>query len=231
LRVLTGQAATGAALVTLNFSDTIPEISPLPEWGLPTDWMQRRPDVRAAFLRLEAAEQRAIAASLDRLPALRLSGSVFTQALEWGDLFSEWLQSISASASQTIFAGGRKQASLKLAEAQAEERWQAYRKAVLQAGKEILDALDSEKRQREYRNHLQQQALAARSALDLARDRYANGAADFLRVLNAEQSWQQLELSLIESRRNDWVIRGQLLRALGDGAENPLALSHERNSK
>ncbi len=247
LRILTGLSALPAAAATgrgadgaapqsfapqpfappgataADARDTLPEPAPLPDLGIPSDWLQRRPDVRAAYLRLEASEQRAIAASLDRLPSLRLSGSLFTQALEWSDLFSEWLQSVSASASQTVFAGGRKQAALKLAEAQAEERWQAYRKAALQAGKEILDALDGERRQQEYRRHLEAQAQAAHSALDLARDRYANGAADFLRVLNAEQSWQQLELSLIEARRNRLTLRRQLLRALGDGAQEPLA--------
>ncbi|MFP4597683.1 MAG: efflux transporter outer membrane subunit [Persicimonas sp.] len=212
LAVLVGRSP--AAEVELD-RQRLPELAPVPDPGVPADLVGRRPDVRAAFLRIGAADERVEAAVAERLPQIQLSADLSVQANEIANLFEQLLWSVSASLSQPIFQGGRITAQIDQAEAVARESVFNYAQTLLTAMREVQDALILEDRQREFTESLAKQVDSAQSALELARDRYRLGAFDYLRVLDAIGALQQAEQSLLDARRQRLSTRVRLCRALG----------------
>lgn len=212
LAVLLGEAPTNGPTVT---TEELPELPELPAAGIPAELLERRPDVRSALLRLESADARTAAAARDKLPSLRLSASVFLQAQELGNLLDEVFWSIAGTLTQTVFAGGRKDAEQERAEAAAKERLYAYANAVVRAIADVENAIVQEATQDQFLEHLEAQYKNAQVALDLARQRYRSGTLDYLRVLTALQSLQQIEQSLVDARQAQLSTRVSLCRALG----------------
>jgi outer membrane protein TolC len=194
-------------------------VPPLPYPGVPAELVARRPDIQAAFLRLRADDKRTAAAVADLFPKIRLSASMFFQERELANLFDKLLWSLAGLVSQPLFDGGRRFAEIDRAEAAAQEQLVVYGQTVLLALREVQDALVSEARQAEFVRSLEAQLESARQALELSRDRYRQGAVDFLRVLTALQTMQQIEQNLVEARRKQFSNRIQLCRALGGGIE------------
>ncbi|QDG54210.1 efflux transporter outer membrane subunit [Persicimonas caeni] len=193
----------------------LPELAPIPDPGVPADLLERRPDLRAAKLRLMAADERLEAAVAERLPSLQLSLSLSLQATEIAELFEQLLYSASAGLSQPIFQGGRINAQIDQAEGVAEEALLNYAQTLLTALRETQDALIRENRQQEFVESLQKQLESAERALDLARDRYRLGVLDYLRVLDTIQALQRTQQTLLDARRQQLSTRVQLCRALG----------------
>ncbi|MCK4507316.1 MAG: TolC family protein, partial [Desulfuromonadales bacterium] len=94
LAVLLGVAPDQAPQITVN---KLGELPPLPVTGLQSSLLERRPDVRAAWLQLEAADQRVAAAVADRFPRLSLTGRANTTDEQIEDLFDDWLASLAAN--------------------------------------------------------------------------------------------------------------------------------------
>ncbi len=200
----------------LNLQRTqLPKLAPLPNPGVPADLITRRPDVRAAMLRVKAADKRTEAAVAERLPDLQLSANLSVQANEIAKLFDQLLWSASASLSQPIFQGGRLTAQIDQAEATAKEALLSYAQALLTAMREVQDALINEKQQAAFVDSLQKQVNSAERALELARERYRQGDLDYLRVLATIQSLEQTQQSLLDARRQRLSTRVSLCRALG----------------
>ena len=216
LAVLVGAPPSEA----LGAIDDRAELPPLPEppaTGLPADLLDRRPDVRAARRRVEAADYRVAAAIADRLPSLSLTGSAGFQSRSFTDLLTTPIWSLAASLGQVIFAGGRLDAEVDRAEAVRRELTAAYGQALLEALFEVEAALAQERQQRVYIEEREQELETARAALNEARHRYRQGLSDFLPVLTALQSVQALELELLAAERQALSFRLQLYRALGGG--------------
>lgn len=212
LAVLLGRAPSeGPAVSTAE----LPELPTLPSAGVPGELLEQRPDVRSAYLRLESADSRTAAAARDKLPALRLSASLFLQATDITELLDTVFWSIAGTLTQTVFQGGRKDAVQEQAEAAAKERLYAYAKTVVTAISEVENAMVSEASQERFLERLEQQEKHAEVALELARDRYRSGTLDYLRVLTALQSLQQIQQSMVDARRQQLSNRVQLCRALG----------------
>ena len=215
LAVLIGQAP-GPALGGTR--DSLPDLPVLPGAGIPAELLDRRPDVRAARLRAEAADYDVAAAVADRLPSLRLSGSVGKQSGEIGDFFSTpTVWSLLSSIVGPLFDGGRRKAEVDRNEAVVKERLALYGHALLQAIAEVDSALVQERQQLAHIKELEQQLKVANAALDDARQRYREGLAKqgFLQVLSALQTQQRSELGLLLARRQVLSHRIQLCRALG----------------
>jgi outer membrane protein TolC len=185
--------------------------------GVPADLFEHRPDVRAARLRLEAADARAAAAVLDFLPSLRLSGNLFSTASEIANLFEQWLWNLSASLSQPVFQGGRLLGSMQQADAAARVEYYNYINTSLTALREVRDALVLIRTQETFLESLAEQEDAAQKALRLSRERYAQGALPYLQVLTSLQSLQRIQQNLIEARRQLLAYHVQLYRAVGGG--------------
>ena len=214
--ILLGQPPTAKAAPANGALPALPE---LPATGLPADLVQRRPDVRAAFLRLGAASQAVAAAVADRFPTVSLAATAETADTNVRDLFGNWLASLAANLAAPILDGGRRAAEVDRARAVAAERLHAYAQAILTSLQEVEDALVQEQRQREFLASLERQLdLASKSAAQ-TRDRYIKGAEDYLRVLTSLQSYQRLPRSVLAARRELIEFRIDLYRALGGGWE------------
>ncbi len=204
--------------VDLGLTQTeIPDVGRLPALGLPADLLANRPDVRAAGMRLTAAQWRVAAARANRLPALRLTAAAQTGPSELDLLFDTWLLSLAANLTSPIFDGGRRAAEVDQNQAQADENLWTYRQAVLTAIKEVEDALASETRQREHISGLESVMVAARNGLKEAIGRYRRGLSDYLPVLTQLIVVQDLERDLIRQQEALVRYRIGLHRALGGG--------------
>ncbi len=195
----------------------LPAPPPPPLTGLPADLLRQRPDVAAAYERLTAADDRWAAAVANRLPTLRLTGGAGTQARELSGLFDEILWNVAAGLTAPLLDGGRREAEAERARAACDEAWHAWRQAILQAVREVEDALAAEERMRELAQRLDEQRAAAAATLNEARESYRHGLTDYLAVLSALDRLQQTERARVSARRQWLSARVQLHRALGGG--------------
>jgi NodT family efflux transporter outer membrane factor (OMF) lipoprotein len=189
--------------------------------GIPSELARRRPDIRAAEDQLHAATATIGVAVGDFYPSVQLNGTVGFDALDIRNLYkSSSLQyNFGPSVSLPIFAGGRLRSTLELREAQQQEAAIAYRKTVLQAWHDVVNALVAHRLEQSRRLRLRSQAEHSRAALGLARTRYNDGVADFLTVLDAERSLLQAEQQYATSTTNVSLDLVQLFKALGGGWE------------
>lgn len=215
LAVLLGATPEQAKTLFTVEGLTLPTLNTIPEVGVPADLLERRPDLRAASLRLEAANKRIAVAVRERLPTLQLSLSTFLQALELANLVNDVFWSVAGAATQPLFDGGRRRQEVVRAEAAQKEVFYTYANTLLTALNEVQSALVSEHYQAQFIEDLQQQHQIAETSLTLSRERYQRGNFDFLRVLTALQSLQQIEQSMVDAQRLQLTNRVQLCRALG----------------
>ena len=192
-----------------------PELGAIPDTGLPADLLANRPDVRAAGLRLYAADWSVSAARADRLPAIRLTAATSVDGDQVSTLFDNWLTNLAGSLTGPVFDGGRRRAEVDRTRAVVEERLQQYRQTVFTAIKEVEDALVQEEKQREHLRELKKELSFARQGLDEARVRYIKGLSDYLPVLTELQAEQRLEHDLIQKEAQLIVYRISLHRSLG----------------
>lgn len=202
-------------------ADTLPDPDPRPSAGLPADLLARRPDIRAAGLRLRAADQRVAAARADRLPALRITAGAQYESGELDSLFDNWILNLSANLVGPVFDAGRRRAEVDRSVAVADERLAAYRGAVYRAVQEVEDALVREDKQIEHVAGVKRQTDVASKALDEAQMRYRNGLNDYLPVLTQILAVQRLERDLISKTAEAYLFRVALCRALGGAWMDP----------
>jgi NodT family efflux transporter outer membrane factor (OMF) lipoprotein len=192
-----------------------PDAGPLPDYGIPADLLARRPDVRTAGLLLQAADWRVSAARADRLPALTLNAGFSFNGDEFDMIFDNWVATLASSVTGPIFDAGRRRAEVDRTRAVVDERLNAYRLTVLTAVAEVENALVQIDRQEAFIKALREQYVAARNTHEEALNRYRKGLSDYLPVLSALTTAQNLERSVIESEHDLLVLRVQLHLALG----------------
>jgi len=215
LNLLLGREPTA----TVNDGGTLAQLPPLPETGVPAELLLRRPDVKSAQKRLEAADHRVAVAIADMFPTLSITLSAQDTEEEFESLFDNWIRNIAINLVAPIFDAGRRKAEVERTKAASHEALYNFEKTVLTAAREVEDALTKERHQREYMERLSDQLVSARDALELSRQRYLNGSADYLRVLVNLQSVQSLEKRELEAERTLISYRIDLYRALGGGFE------------
>jgi hypothetical protein len=126
---------------------------------------------------------------------------------------------VGPSVSLPIFSGGRLRSTLELREAQQQEAATTYRKTVLQAWHDVVNALVAHRLEQNRRARLRSQADHSRAALELARARYNDGVTEFLNVLDAERSLLDADQQYAASTTNVSLDLVQLFKALGGGWE------------
>ncbi|OEU61230.1 MAG: hypothetical protein BA867_11340 [Desulfobacterales bacterium S5133MH16] len=200
----------------LNISrEDLPKPIEIPATGLPADLLSARPDLRAAGMRLWAADWQVSAARADRLPAISLTAQARYGESDMDVLFDNWLLSLAGNLTAPIFDGKRRAAEVDRSLAIVDEKVSAYRRTVLTAIKEVEDALVSESKQREHIKGLERVMATARKALKEAGNRYRKGLTDYLPVLTQLLKVQGLERNLIQQQANLLGARISLYRALG----------------
>ena len=212
LAVLMGRA--GAGNLTISQA-ALPELIPLPATGLPADLLAARPDVRAAGLRLHAADWQVSAARADRLPAITLSADAAFSSDALDLLFSNWIATLAASITGPLFDAGDRSAEVDRTRAVADGYLTAYARTVAEAVQEVEDGMIAEKRQNQYIALLEDQLKASRMALKDALIQYMNGQNNYLDYLTAWTSVQDLERQLVDEQAALIKNRVTLYRAIG----------------
>ena len=198
LSILIGTAPTTAWQDRDIDFPTLPE---LPDAGVPADVLWRRPDVRGAFQKVQAADHRLAVAITDQYPRLSLSGSIGTSAPSIHDLFDDWMANLIANAFQPLFDAGSRKAEVKRQEAAVSESLHRWEQSILNALAEVEDTLVQEQQQRKAFENLTYQLKLARQTFERNRQRYIKGQSDYIRVLESLQSLQSLERNVITSHR------------------------------
>lgn len=196
-------------------SAALPSLGIPPATGLPADVLKNRPDVRAAQLRLVAADYRVGVAIADQYPALRLTAGTGLQSTDIAEFITSWVWNLLANLVAPLFDGGRRAAEVERNQAVLTDLVHAYGSVILKALKEVDDALVQEHHQRRYVGRLTSQAKLADSTLGEARVRYLEGGGDYLSVLNALAAKQSIELAQLGAQRTLLTYRVAVYRALG----------------
>ncbi|HXJ58973.1 MAG TPA: efflux transporter outer membrane subunit [Verrucomicrobiae bacterium] len=210
-----GSIPRTATLVAQEFPVEIPV-------GLPSDLLERRPDIRLAEQRVRQANAEIGAAVGDFFPRVGLTAFYGGASPELHNLTSTsantW--SLAASAAGPLFTGGRLTGRYREAKAASEEAKLQYQDTALIAFREVSDALISRRRYEEGRVEQAQAVEAGRQAVELASVRYKEGKASYYEVLEAQQQLFPAEntLSRLEVARRLALV--QLYKALGGGWEN-----------
>ncbi len=214
LAILTGQPPTRK--VARRISELrLPKS--LPATGLPAELVQRRPDIRKAYFFILAADRRVSAAIADRFPRITLSAGIEGEADAVRDLLDNYLASMAANFIAPLIDGGARAAEVRRTEAVLSERIDSYGQTILDAFGEVEDALVQERKQREYLKSLEKQLELSGVALRRIRQGYLQGTNDYLRVLDAISTDQELQRTYLAARRALIQQRILLCRALGGG--------------
>jgi len=195
---------------------TLPDSLPL---SLPSQLVEQRPDIRQAEETLHAATAQVGVAIAGMLPQVSLTANLGSEGLKSDQLFKSTfgLWGLGTNVTQTIFDGGALLHKRRAADAALEQAAAQYRSTVILAFQNVADSLRALQWDAESQKAAQASAAAARTAYDLARRQRDLGTISEVTLLNAEQTYQQAELALVQSRANRYSDSAGLLQALGGG--------------
>ncbi|MBK8164819.1 MAG: efflux transporter outer membrane subunit [bacterium] len=229
LEVLAGRYPTGLPLtgVTGDGPPLPAPLAPVPA-GLPSELLDRRPDLLAAEASLAAAVARIGQAKGALFPRLSLTADGGTRSRDIADLFAQGTDawSLVGNLVMPLLNRGATRSQVEVAEARAREAVAAYRGAVLRAFAEVENALDQDLNQQERERHLAASAASARSAVQLAEERYQRGLDGLLTTLESQRRLFTVESSLLAAQRERRVARVELIRALGGSWDADAAIAH-----
>jgi NodT family efflux transporter outer membrane factor (OMF) lipoprotein len=189
--------------------------------GLPGTLVRRRPDVREAEARLHEATAQTGVAVADFYPDVTLNGALTVESFHLSNLFtpSSAVLAVGPSISIPIFEGGRLRGDLTLRESRQREAAIFFQKTVLQAWNEVDDALTAYREAQLRRADIARSVTENQAALQAARQRYSEGAIDFLNVIATLAQLLQSENDLADSDTQVATYLVNLYRALGGGWE------------
>jgi multidrug efflux system outer membrane protein len=221
LAVLLGQPP-GALMDEMSVKRDIPLTPPLVPVGLPSDLLQRRPDVQQAERQLAAATAQIGVAKADLFPKFSLTGNLGLESVDantWFDYASRYW-SAGPTVQWQLFQAGSIIANVHVQNARQEEALNQYQQTVLTALEDTENALTDYAREQVRRESLSHSVDANKQALDLSRQLYKSGLTDFIRVLDSETSLYNTQDSLVQSDQSVSLDLVQLYKALGGGWED-----------
>ena len=215
IAVLTGKAPSELSLARSPLAAEPPAV-PV---GVPSELLERRPDIAAAERRAASANAQIGVARAAYFPSLTLSASGGFQSFSLGQLLGTparfW--SLGADLAQTLFDAGLRRARTEQAVALYDETAAAYRQTVLTGFQEVEDNLAA-LRILEQESVVQAQALAAsRQAVELTLNQYKSGIVSYLNVLTAQTTALANERTAVDLRGRRLAASVVLIRALGGG--------------
>ena len=195
--------------------------------GVPSELVERRPDVRAAEAQLHAATAQVGVAIANLLPQVTITGDAGSSATAMGDLFKGgtgfWM--VGAGLTQTLFEGGTLIHRKRAADAALDQAGALYRSAVLTAFQNVADALHALDADADALSAAARAEQAAQKSLDVVRRQLELGSISYLALVNAEQTYQQAVVSVAQARANRFADTAALYQALG-GSVTPVAAPH-----
>ena len=216
LSFLTGrnpsEIARGLTLTENQVPPTVPA-------GLPSDLIERRPDIRAAENSLEAANLRIDVAKKEFFPRISLTSFLGYESGQLTSLFSgsRNVWTLAGQVTQPIFTGGRLKSNVRLTQAQRDFLLIDYQQTVQGAFREVSDSLIGFRKTREIREQRELLVNTLRDRSRLSYLRYTGGVATLLDALDADRELFEAERSLAVSRRDELLTIVQLYKALGGG--------------
>jgi len=217
LAVLTGHFPRDVVRAEFSLSDlTLPQDLPV---SLPSSLVAQRPDIKAQEAMMRQASAAVGVATANMLPQLTLSGAYGGESLTFASLLTPgsntW--SIAAGITQPLFQGGTLRARRRAAIDTYEQSDAQYRQVVLQAFQNVADtltALDNDAQALKAEND----ALnAAKASLDFIQRQYDDGAANYVSLLTAQQTYQQARLASVRAVASRYTDTVTLFQALGGG--------------
>jgi NodT family efflux transporter outer membrane factor (OMF) lipoprotein len=215
IALLTGESASTFSLPHLALVTNVPAI-PV---GVPSQLLQRRPDIAAAERTMSAANALIGVQTAAYYPSLNLGGEIGLQSAKIGNLFT-WPSkffSVGPSASETILDGGLRRGLIAQYKAQYEADAAAYRQTVLTAFQQTEDSLASVRLLGQQRSEQQNAIASAQRYFDLANVRYRTGIDTFLNVFTAQTSLLTNQQTAVNLRVQQMTNSVQLVEALGGG--------------
>ena len=206
----TGNTATSALAETV-----LPDLPA----GLPSDLLNRRPDIRQAEQQLIAANANIGAARAAFFPRITLSTSIGSASTELSGLFKagSFAWSFAPQLVVPLFDAGRNQANLDAAQVGRDIAVAQYERAVQSAFREVADALAGRATLSEQLRAQQAQAKAEETRTKLADLRYRNGASSYLDVLDAQRSLFTAQQAVVQAQAAERQNRVTLYKVLGGG--------------
>jgi NodT family efflux transporter outer membrane factor (OMF) lipoprotein len=187
--------------------------------SLPSKFVEQRPDVREFSALLHEATAQVGVATANMLPQITLSGSYGGEAVSFSNVFSpaSVVWNVAGSLTQPIFKGGQLTHQRRAAIAAADEAAANYRATVINAFQNVADTLHALKGDADA---LSAEVLADRTAADslkLVQIQYKSGGANYLQVLSAEQTYQNIAIEVVKARAQRYADSAALFQALGGG--------------
>jgi len=187
--------------------------------GLPSELLERRPDVREAEENIVAANAQIGVAKASFFPSLSLTGQGGLESNALHKFISQPSEAWSAafSLSQPVFQGGALRSQLRLARATWQEAVFTYQQTVQNALEQVSNSLIASQKDREFREQQELLTQAAQRTDQLSEVLYKNGGASYLQVLTSETSYFSAELNLVQAQLNERLALVQLYQAFGGG--------------
>jgi NodT family efflux transporter outer membrane factor (OMF) lipoprotein len=194
----------------------LPQELPL---SLPSKLVEQRPDVRQAEENLHVASAQVGIAVANRLPSFALTADAGSMALAFTRMFTNgtgfW--DLAAGVTQPIFEGGTLKHRELAARAAYTEADEQYRSTVLTAFQNVADTLHALGQDAESLRTAVAAKDSAGVTLDLTQKQYQSGYTNYLSLLNAEQTYQQAMINLVQAEANRYADTAALFQALGGG--------------
>jgi multidrug efflux system outer membrane protein len=201
--------------------------------GLPSELLERRPDILQAEQILVSSNARIGEAKALLFPRISLTGFFGWESTELDNLATSpaktW--SIAGNLLQPIFNAGKNKRRVEATESQYRQTLYAYESVILQAFREVEDSLIDFQKSGERRASQGARVAAEQRVLDLAVVRYRGGVSNYLEVLDAQRSLFESELDSVESMRDQLVALIRLYKALGGGWTPPEATTTSAQPK
>jgi NodT family efflux transporter outer membrane factor (OMF) lipoprotein len=187
--------------------------------SLPSKLIEQRPDVREAEENLHAASAEAGVALANMLPQFSIDGNLGSSAFKLGQLFTPYtgFWDVGASLTQTLFDAGALLHKRRAADAALDLAAAQYRAAVILACQNVADTLRALQADADALKASADAERAAKRTFDLANRQRELGTISWVAVLNAEQTYRQAELALVQAQANRYSDTAGLFQSLGGG--------------
>ena len=216
MAVLAGEAPATFTLPPGDWKSTaVPAIPP----SVPSELLQRRPDIASAERHVAAANAQIGVARAAYFPALTLSGDAGPSSSSLSKLFnaSSFAWSLGASLAETIFDGGARTARVDEARATWKESVANYRQTVLTAFQGVEDQLSSASALEEQQTQLRESSAAADQTEQIMQNQYQQGLVAYTDVVTAQASALTARRSLMQISLNRQTAALQMIAELGGG--------------
>ena len=213
LEAMLGEYPDGNFLVSSNLPTIIPTVQP----NIPANILDRRPDIKSAIAKAQAAAYRTAESISSYFPGLILTSTAGTSSSDLKDILNEdyqvWSQGVSLGL--PVFQGGRIRANKKMNEELQKVAEQDIIKTIISAFSEVEQSLFSEKSNTVLLEAYSDAAGQAEAAFKLSRERYDSGLVGLIAVLDSQQRWFQARSQVLVAKKTKIDTRLNLILALG----------------